>query len=604
MLSYLRISNFAIIEEVELSLAAGLTVLSGETGAGKSLILDAVALLRGGRATAEVIRSGADEARIEAQFMPDPDSAATQALVERLQRLGIDPKGMAEDGLVVRRVIGRGGRNRIHIQGQLSTATALAEICGSLIDVSGQHEHQSLLEVSSHLGLLDRFGVPETLQAEMAQAHESLLVASAELQAASLDEKSRSEREEFLRFQLHELSQADPRPGEDEALRNEQKRLRSVEKLAQAGRRSESRLYSGEDSVLDGLSALLRELREVAGLDTDLHELTQRIAEAHLLLGDAAHDLRRYVDGLSADPERLATIEDRLHLLSRLLRKHGPDLAALLTKRDEMERELERLTSHEERRQKASQAVENAQKQAVAAAKRLSTARQQAAAALSAKVGSELADLAMDGAKLTAQLLPRTANRGDDLSLVVAAEGGELRRLSRDGWDRCELLFSANRGEAPRPLQRIASGGELSRVMLALRGVLGQADEVATCVFDEVDSGIGGATADRVGRKIRSLAVGKQVLCISHLAQIAAYGQHHLRVEKQVSDGRTVTTVRALRPGERRDEIARMIGGARLTEKSRAHADELIAHAQQSGPSRRPRSKTTSAIESVAPDAH
>lgn len=578
-------------------------MLSGETGAGKSLILDAVALLRGGRATAEVIRSGADEARIEAQFSPDPDSPATQALVERLHRLGIDPKGLTDDGLVVRRVIGRGGRNRIHIQGQLSTATALAEICGNLIDVSGQHEHQSLLEVGSHLGLLDRFGVPEKLQTEMAEAYESLLEASAELQAASLDEKSRNEREEFLRFQLHELTQADPQPGEDESLRNEQKRLRSVEKLAQAGRRSESRLYSGEDSVLDGLSGLLRELREVSGLDTELHELTQRIAEAHLLLGDAAHDLRRYVDALAADPERLATIEDRLHLLSRLLRKHGPDLPALLAKRDEMQRELERLTSHEERRQKAGQVVEVAQTQAVAAAKRLSAAREQAAQTLSAKVASELSDLAMDGGKLVAQIQPRTANRGDDLSLVASDVNGELRRLSREGWDRCELLFSANRGEVPRPLQRIASGGELSRVMLALRGVLGQADEVATCVFDEVDSGIGGATADRVGRKIRSLAVGKQVLCISHLAQIAAYGQHHLRVEKQVREGRTVTAVRPLRQSERRDEIARMVGGARLTEKSRAHADELIAHAQQGGTTRRPRTRTASPIEASTIDA-
>jgi DNA repair protein RecN (Recombination protein N) len=245
--------------------------------------------------------------------------------------LGIDPKGIAEDGLVVRRVIGRGGRNRIHIQGQLSTATALAEVCGGLIDVSGQHEHQSLLDVGSHLGLLDRFGVPVQLQTDMEQAFLALHAASEELQAASLDEKSRSEREEFLRFQLQELDQADPQPGEDESLRNEQRRLRSVEKLAQAGRRSESRLYSGEDSVLDGLSAVLRELREVAGLDAELQELTQRIAEAQLLLGDAAHDLRRYVDGLAADPERLATVED-LFGLGRLGNARAASFVAAFAK--------------------------------------------------------------------------------------------------------------------------------------------------------------------------------------------------------------------------------------------------------------------------------
>ena len=591
MLSYLRISNFAIIEEVELTLGPGLTVLSGETGAGKSLILDAVALLRGGRASAEVIRSGADEARIEAQFVPEPGSAACAVLSEKLQRLGIETKGLAEDGLVVRRVIGRGGRNRIHIQGQLSTATALAEICGGLIDVSGQHEHQSLLDVGSHLGLLDRFGVAATLREEMAQSFEALHLASRELQEASLDERSRSDREEFLRFQLSELEQVDPKPGEDETLRNEQKRLRSVEKLEQAGRRGEARLYSGEGSVLDGLSSVLRDLREASGLDGELAELTARLSEAQVLLSDAAHDLRRYVDALAADPERLATVEDRLHILSRLLRKHGPDMSSLIAKRDEMQNELSKLVGHEERRLHAGRAVEQAQKQAVQAAERLSAARQNAALTLSAKVESELVDLAMDGAKLLPQLLPRLASRGDDPSLVVMVPGGELRRLGREGFDRCELLFSANRGETPRPLQRIASGGELSRVMLALRGVLGRADQVETCVFDEVDSGVGGATGDRVGRKIRSLAEGKQVLCITHLAQIAAYGHHHLRVEKLLTDGRTVTTVRALGKTERRDEIARMIGGARLTEKSRAHADELLTHAQGS-PMARSRGKS------------
>ena len=599
MLSYLRISNFAIIEEVELTLGPGLTVLSGETGAGKSLILDAVALLRGGRASAEVIRSGADEARIEALFVPEPGSAACAALTERLVRLGIDTAGLAEDGLVVRRVIGRGGRNRIHIQGQLSTAAALAEVCSGLIDVSGQHDHQSLLDVGSHLVLHDRFGVPVALRDEMSQAFDSLSVASRELQEASLDERSRSEREEFLRFQLSELDQADPKPGEDESLRNEQKRLRSVEKLAQAGRRSEARLYSGEDSVLDGLSSVVRELREVATIDPELAEITTRVSEAQVLLSDATHDLRRYVDSLSADPERLSMIEDRLHLLSRLLRKHGPDMASLVKKRDEMQRELSKLVGHEERRSSASRAVELAQKQAVQVAERLSAARQRAGLTLSEKVEKELLDLAMDGAKLVPQLGARAASRGDDPSLVVASADGELRRLSRDGFDRCELLFSANRGETPRPLQRIASGGELSRVMLALRSVLGQADHVATCVFDEVDSGVGGATGDRVGRKIRSLAEGKQVLCITHLAQIAAYGHKHLRVEKLLSDGRTVTNVRVLGKSERRDEIARMIGGARLTDKSRAHADELLSQAQGGPLSRVPRGKSTAVSADV-----
>ena len=301
--------------------------------------------------------------------------------------------------------------------------------------------------------------------------------------------------------------------------------------------------------------------------------------EAQALLDDVAHRVRRYADGLAADPQRLQEVEDRLHLLGRLLRKHGPDLATLLRKQAEMQDELEALSQHEERRAQALQAVDKARAEAQKVAKQLTQARQKVALRLAEQAGEALGELAMSGARLLPKVEGRAAGKGDDPALLFSVDG-EVRRLSREGWDRCELLLSANPGEELRPLHRIASGGELSRVMLALRRILGQADQVATCVFDEVDAGIGGATADRVGRQIRALAQNKQVLCITHLAQIAAYGDDHFRVEKQVEEGRTATRVRPLDATERREEIARMLGGARVTAKSRAHADELLKEAR------------------------
>ena len=356
MLTYLRISNFAILDEVELEFGPGMTVLTGETGAGKSLILDAVSLLRGGRAPAELIRSGADEARIEAVFAPAAGSEPERALVERLIRLGIDAGSLSGDGLVVRRQINRSGRGRVHIAGQLSTVQALGEVCGGLIDIAGQHEHQSLLDTSRHLRLLDRSGVPEELSRKMAAAHEKLDQAISALRSASVDERSRIEREEFLRFQLDEIRSAEPRPGEDEALREEQRRLRASAKLLQAARRGEAGLYSSEGAVVERLGSLSRELSELAGIDRALGGFGSQIAEAQALLEDAAQGLRRYADGLRADPERLTELDDRLHLLGRLLRKHGPDMAALLAKQEEMAAELLRLGQHEAHRSEAAAA--------------------------------------------------------------------------------------------------------------------------------------------------------------------------------------------------------------------------------------------------------
>lgn len=588
MLSCLRIKNIAILDEVELELGPALTVLTGETGAGKSLILDAVALLRGGRAPADLIRTGAEEARIEAVFNPPPGSEVYSSLLERLGRVGIDSASVERgDGLLIRRVISREARkSRVYIAEQLASVSALGEVVGGLIDIAGQHEHQSLLDTSRHLYLLDRAdpspsGIPETLRKEMAAAFEQLSAAASAVRAASVDERTRAEREEFLRFQLDELATVDPQPGEDDRLREEQKRLRSAERLVQAARRGEDTLYNEEGSVLERIGTLRQKLAEAATLDRELGVCAEDLLGAEALVEDVALRLRRYADALRADPERLTEIDERLHALSRLLRKHGPDLATVIARRAEMEAALCRLTEHEAHRAEADAALDLARDAAKEAARRLSAARAATAMRLGKAATAVLADLGMGGARIEAVVSPRSAQRGDEDAFLFACEGGGARRITREGWDRVELMLESNLGEEARPLAKIASGGELSRVMLALRSVMGQGDSVGTMVFDEVDAGIGGQTADRVGRHVRALARdgNRQVLCITHAGQIAAYAEQHLHVEKQVSDGRTSTRVRELSPQERREEMARMLGGARLTERSLLHADELLREA-------------------------
>jgi DNA repair protein RecN (Recombination protein N) len=572
MLTHLRITDFALLDDVEIDLRAGFNVLTGETGAGKSLLVEAVALLRGGRASADVVRAGAEEARVEAVFEP-PHGPAADALKERLDRAGIDP---ADEGLIVRRVIGKTGRGRVYINNVLSTAAALTDVAGVLIELAGQHEHQSLGDPAKHLAILDSFGGHEAHVAAVAAAHARLSQAAGALASATIDESKRAEREEFLRFQLKELEDAGLEAGEEERLKIERERLRAVEKLSAGARRGEDVLYAREGAMVEELGAIGRELGELGRVDPELGRVGKQLDEARALLEDAAHDLRRYADGLSADPERLQEVEDRLHLMGKLLRKHQvADVAALVQKRDRIAAELGDLTSHEERRARLSAELETARTEAARHADQLSTARKKAARTLGQRVEKSLAELAMKGARLEAQVASTAAREGDDASFVF-----DGRRLGPTGWDRAEFLLAANPGEEARPLHKVASGGELSRIMLALKRILSRADQVATYVFDEVDAGIGGSVADVVGRQIRAVAEEKQVVCITHLAQIAAYADTQFRVEKREEKGRVRTLVRRLDASERKDEIARMIGGSKITDKARAHAAEMLKAAR------------------------
>jgi len=554
MLRHLRVTNFAILSDVAIELGDGMNVLTGETGAGKSLIVEAVNLLRGGRASADIPRAGADEAVVEAIVAIPEDLASRVAGV--IEGAGL-PRG-EHDEVFIRRVIQRGGRSRTYVNGALTTLARLAELGALLIDLSGQHQHQGLVDPGRHLEILDAFAGEPALVVAMGLAWAELRRASDELVALGGDEREREARLDYLRYQLDELDGAALRPGEDAAIDIERARLASVDQLQGAARAAEELLYGGDDSARDRVAAAAREVERAARTDPGLGPITRQLGEIETLIDDAADQLRGYADKLEGDPERLAWLDERLALIRRLVRKHNGSLDDVIAKAVELRRELDALAGRDARLAELAALQAGTEAAAVAAAAAVTRSRKQAARRLEKEVGAALVELGMGSARLSVIVEPRT--------------------LGPTGADRIELMLASNKGEDLRPLVKVASGGELSRIMLALKLALRRADEVATYVFDEVDTGIGGTTAQVVGSQIRSVADHRQVLCVTHLPQIAAYADQHFHVEKTELAGRTETHVRRLNAVARKDELARMLGG-HATSKAKAHAAELLAEA-------------------------
>ncbi len=565
MLRHLRVSNFAILSDVELELGAGMNALTGETGAGKSLIVEAVNLLRGGRASADIPRAGTEEAVVEAVVEVPGDLRGRVAGV--LEASGLPSAALAagasshdEPGEVfIRRVIQRGGRSRTYVNGALTTAARLAELGGLLVDLSGQHQHQGLVDPARHCGLLDAFADSHEEAKAMIAAWQALSQVDQSLAELLGDETAREARAEFLRFVVGEVEQAALLVGEDERLELERARLGAVVQLQHGVCAAEDCLYGGDGSARDRIAAAGRELDRIARFDPSLEAVSRSLSEVRTLVDDVASQLRHYADRLEHDPERLAEVEDRLALVKRLVRKYGGTVAEVLAKVEAMRGELGGLDHRDERlvelRAARRQALERAERCATA----LTARRQTAARRLEREVGAALGELGMGAARL----------------FVVV----EPRPLGATGADHVELLLASNKGEETRPLAKVASGGELSRIMLAMKLVLRRADEVATYVFDEVDSGIGGATASVVARQIHGVAEHRQVLCVTHLPQIAAFAAHHFLVEKFELHGRTETHVHKLGAAARKDELARMLGG-QATPRARAHAAELLEEAK------------------------
>ncbi len=554
MLRHLRVTNFAILSDVSVELVEGMNVLTGETGAGKSLIVEAVNLLRGGRASADIPRAGAKEAVVEAIFEV-PDDLVTR-VDGALDEAGL-PAGDRE--VLVRRVIQRGGRSRTYVNGALTTAKVLAQVGSLLVDLSGQHQHQGLVDAARHREILDVFADHNGLLETMRAAWGRLSALERERDALGGDERARAERMDYLGFQLEEIDGAELHAGEDEELEAERSRLEAVDRLEGGARVAEELCYGGDDSAVDRIAAALRALDRLDEIDAGLAPPVRQLEEARVLVEDAADTLRHYADGLEGDPARLAAVADRLALLGRLCHKHGGTVADLLARAEELRGELAGLERRDERLVELERELAAALAEARTAARALTEARRRAGRRLCKDAGARLVELGMASAKLSVALEPRA--------------------LGADGADHVELMLCANRGEEAKPLARIASGGELSRIMLALKLVLRSADQVATYVFDEVDTGVGGQTADAVGRQIRQLGGARQVLCVTHLPQIAAFADGHYHVSKYEQDGRTETSVRRLTDDERRDETARMLGGT-LTARAKAHAAELLRSAR------------------------
>jgi DNA repair protein RecN (Recombination protein N) len=568
VLRELRVKNLAVIESLTVPFGPGLNVLTGETGAGKSILVDALTLLLGERAQpAETIRTGAESATIEAVF----DAPRKSPVATLLQEHGIT----LENGrLVVRRELVRGGRGRVFLNDANTTLALLEKLGEALVEVHGQHEHQALLRPARHLDLLDAFAGLGILRDRLRQRHDEWRSASAELAAIRAAAQDRAVRTAQYREAMTEIDAARLRPGEEEELRDERRRLQNAERLAEGANGAYRELYDDPASAVERAGRAASLLRDLARIDPVITPTVQALDTALVQLDETARALRSYRDGVVFDPPRLDAIERRVDEIGRLKRKYGESVEAVLAFRARIEADLEGLGRAGEDEGRLTERVEQLRAELVTRAADLADRREQAVARLEAAVVAELAALDLETAVFRVRLARERAGDGE------LGVGPAAWRLGPRGVDQAEFLFSGNAGEDARPLGRIASGGELSRTMLALKVVLAATDAVPVLVFDEVDVGIGGKTADTVGRKLHQVARARQVLCVTHLPQIAAYADQHFRVEKREEDGRTATTVASLVRGDRIREVARMLGGESVTDTSLRHALELITQAR------------------------
>ena len=551
MLREVRIKNFAVVESVTAPFAPGLNVLTGETGAGKSILIDAILLLRGARAQADVIRADAETATVEAVFALAGVAAARAVLDEA--GLGGDDSGE----VVVRRELARSGRHRAFVNDSPVTVALLERLGDTLVEVHGQHEHQRLLEPLRQLELLDRFADAEEAAARVGALHAKYRAAREEADRLRSAERDRVQREDLLRFQVRELDGARLQEGEEDALRTELRKLQHAERFNAGVAECAALLDEAPQSAAERLARAARVVQDLSRLDPAFGLPGEAIENARIQLEEAMGAIRRLRDGVSAEPGRLDAIHERLDALARLKRKYGDTEAAMLAFRAEAARDLERLERHDEVVAEQERVLAELGSELTTAATSLTERRRGAAGKLAGQVERVLRGLGMERA-----------------TFEVGLE--RISDIGPRGFDRVELRLCTNPGEEVRPLARVASGGELSRAMLALTSVLARADHVPTLVFDEVDAGIGGRVASVVAETLGRAADGRQVLCVTHLAPIAARADQHLRVVKNVRAGRTRVTAAALVGDERVEEVARMLGGTATTTAAREHARVLL----------------------------
>ncbi len=562
MLSYLKISNLAILDDVSLEPGPGLNVLTGETGAGKSIMVDALGLVLGERGSADLIRSGADRLIVEAQFEQGVSSAASAVLREG----GLVGEDGGSSEIVVRRELTASGRGRAWINGRVVTQTALKSLGETLADLHGQHQHQSLLREPGQREALDRFAAATELCREVAEAHEALVSLDVELEDLTSRERDKAARLEWLTQQVSEIEAVAPRPGEGEELAREESILRHSEEVARLAGEAFSFLSEEDDSIVTRLGAVQERLARLAEIDTGAAEGVSLLAQAQIAAAEVAGLLARYRDRDDMNPRRLEEVATRLVDLQRLERKYGGSLESVAAHLEWARGEVASLGEASTRIEALLEEARRARDRYYAVARRLSARRRDAARRLQEALGEELCSLAMEGTRVEVAL-----------SSSVDAEPAS------HGIDSVEFLIAPNRGEQVRPLGRIASGGELSRLMLGLRNITNSSRDHRTLVFDEVDSGIGGRVAEAVGLRLEALARSHQILCVTHLPQIASFADRHFLVTKGSSGPRTCATVQRLDGEKRVEEIARMLGGS-PPDTARRHAAAMMSRRSRATP--------------------
>jgi DNA repair protein RecN (Recombination protein N) len=561
MLRELRIRNLAVIDEVVLELKPGLNIITGETGAGKTIILDALGLIAGQRGSTDVIRNREDEASVEALFDSLPEE-----LSEKLGNAGFE----AEDEIVVKRIVSRSGKNRIYLNGSLAPRAVLAEIGATLVQIYGQHEHQTLLQPETHLSLLDGFAELEAPARSMQMSYKILTASWNELNQVKQSIEQKRREKALLETQLEELERARLKPGEEEELRAAKNVLAHSEKLYQRCREGEDLLYESDAALVGRLGKYSGRLRELAGVDQHLRPTVELLESSLAQLQEAAAQLRRYAERIHFDRNSLEQVEERLAEIQRLKRKYGGSVEDILRLHEEIRESLGSLEQGESKIAALEKTFADVRQTAWDAAEKISTARQRAAKKLKRDMEREVRTLGMP--ETTFEVRFTTHDEKADVPPFFV--GG--KKLTERGIDQVEFYFSPNPGEPPKPLARIASGGELSRLMLALKALVLTASDASTLLFDEVDAGIGGRVAEIVGKKLKQVAARQQVLSVTHLPQIAALADAHYVVEKEVEQGRTFTRVKQLSERDRIAEIARMLGGIKITDQARRHAEELV----------------------------
>lgn len=558
MLTELRVSNFALIDQLNLTVPAGFVSLTGETGAGKSLLIDAIGLLLGQRAVLEHIRTGAEESEIEASFLL-PANSPLLAQLRQVDMLRAD-----EQEVVVRRVLSRSGRSRNYFNGRLVSLHELERLAGALVDIHGQHDQQSLLNPAAQIHAIDQFGRIGPLRDRYVTAYGAWQDSVRQLEACRAEVATLREREDLLRYQAQEIADAAILPDEDVTLGERCRRLGHAERLRALSEEAYALLYSGDGAVLERVAQVGQVLKELAAIDSQSAPWSSALAQGTVLLEDVARELRSYREQVEDDPDVLGKLETRLARLEGLKKKYGGTLAAVVKKGAELDAVLQQLDGGKGREEALAAQAEEMRGAAGALATQLSLARREVIGRFESVIKKELNALHLAQARLTVRLEP-------------LPESEDLGPLGRD---RVQFLFSANSGEALQPLARVASGGEMSRVMLALKTVLAADDRVPVLIFDEIDAGVGGAAATAIGLRLRNLSRYHQVLCVTHLPQVAGQAQSQLQVEKVSQGKRTVTRVKPLDREARVEVLAKMLGGQAVTSAMRHAAAELLANAE------------------------